>query len=452
MGQSWGWKWSFVVWFFLWPIQLMPLFRWAWKPSSFKGFKDLHLYNLSESIRVEVVDLKMWTQKKAGFKSSPRFESHVFFVGWIFLWSHILNIKNPCHFPTKKNPALLGLPRFLARLGERWSKSWLHSLRRANIYDPKVSWEPRHLMVKGEFDWSVFFLKMVVWEQVDFLMEKEEKKKCENYAVIPFGTGEVETVLCLVSWWSKATLKGRDMKRLWVYKYHIYVHIYIVDTSFYIPSTFLEYLGLYPVPYPLIQLRHPRNDGPTSGSKPYSAPGTTFGTRRSRTGKCRIHREWAQLKICGALRKCSSWIARRNRNDTSYTALKKTRICLSMRHFNRWFVRSLPRHRFNLRFNKQLAILHLQTTKLEPITGSPRRTCSVLGQHLSVVPSRGLSFSFTPGAGTLYRAGAVSWIILETSKTWKAFAKSDHKHHRNRPCLKQKEIVEREIFGLGNES
>ena len=55
--------------------------------------------------------------------------------------------------------------------------------------------------------------------------------------------------------------------------------------------------------------------------------------------------------------------------------------------------------------------------KLEPITSENHgRTCGVLGQHVSVVPSRSLSFSFTPGAGTLYRAGAVPWSKIRPQR------------------------------------
>ena len=209
------------------------------------------------------------------------------------------------------------------------------------------------------------------------------------------------------------------MKRLWLYYTLIlisYLYIILIFVHIYsFPSTFLEYLGLYPITCSLRRLQEQRLELVDQG---LAKAAWFIGSENSRN----VAHSHNVRELC------------EKHLDTSYTALK-IQICLSIWHFNRWFVRSLPRHRFSSRFPQQLANLNLRT-KLEPITSTPRRTCGVLGQHVSVVPSRGLGFSFTPGAGTLHRARAVSWII-EMSKTWKAFAKSDHKHHRNRPwgCL-----------------
>lgn len=147
----------------------------------------------------------------------------------------------------------------------------------------------------------------------------------------------------------------------------------IYSTYFYIPSTFWEYLGLYPVTY-CFSSGIPQMMDPLV---PYPAPGTTFGSRRSRTGKCPMvqHIRTQDMWLFGhavhhALRdRKISWHILQSSKDSKFAG--------SMRHFNRWFV---PRHWFfKLRFTQQLAIFKNRKHKvganhLDPTTQDMRCT------------------------------------------------------------------------------
>ena len=197
----------------------VPLFCCAWNPNSSTVSKDLKIFIfIIQYPSTEGLKSLIWSRGEKKWCSCPLFESHSLFFFALppevsytlrslkknlmaFCWSHIiLNIENPMPVcgqkevplgrwvelePPTREPSdknwktwnhlikiepltmyfLLNMgmdfagrpPPFLsfARLGERWWKSWLHSLRRANIYDPKVSWEHRHRHGSKETRWDL---------------------------------------------------------------------------------------------------------------------------------------------------------------------------------------------------------------------------------------------------------------------------------------------------------